>query len=282
MKAAHFSLFRAIFSGVLFAFIASILLIFLADLLYVDKKSVRDVLASEDIRAAFYLTIITSFITTLISVVVATISAYALSRFPFRGSDILDVIVDLLIVLPVLVIGVSLLVFFRMGVLLQETHLFFLQWIGSAIASMGDFFIYTRPGIVLCQFFCSVSFAVRTIKAAFDHIDPRTEQVAMTLGCTRAGAFRRITLPMAKQGIVAGAVLSWARSFGLFGPVAIVAGAVRRKTEVLSTSIYLEISIGRLETALAVSLVMIAAAFIILYGMRRFTGGNVFGLGGRQ
>jgi molybdate transport system permease protein len=87
---------------------------------------------------------------------------------------------------------------------------------------------------------------------------------------------------MARHGIAAGAVLAWARAFGIFGSVAVVAGAVRRKTEVLPTSIFLEISIGRIETALAVSMLMIFVALVILLTMRLATGGNIFGLGNRQ
>ncbi|MFH0919755.1 MAG: ABC transporter permease [Fibrobacterota bacterium] len=275
------SLFRIVSTAVLLTFAASVLVIVIADAAYVDRQSFLEVLQSPDIRAAFLLTLFTSLVTTALCLVVGVLSAYALSRFPLPGNDVVDTFVDLLIILPVLVIGVSLLVVFRMGARLEAADLFLLSSVGSLFSSAGDFFIYTRPGIVLAQFFCSVPFAIRTIKAAFDHIDPRTEQVAMTLGCSRAQAFRRITLPLARQGIVAGGVLAWARAFGLFGPVAIVAGAVRQKTEVLSTSIYLEISIGRLETALSVSLIMFLAAFVILFLMRRLSGGNIFGLGGR-
>jgi molybdate transport system permease protein len=185
--------------------------------------------------------------------------------------------VDLLIAMPVLVIGVSLLVFFRIGSDLSQSGFFLFRWFGQSVAAAGDFFIYSRAGVVLAQFFCAVSYAIRTIKATFDEIDPRTEHVAMTLGCSRACAFRRVTLPLAKHGIIAGTVLSWIRAFGIFGAIIIVGGAVRGKTEVLPTAIYLEISIGRLEVALAVSLVMMAAAGIVLILLRLFSGKSVFG-----
>jgi molybdate transport system permease protein len=279
---SRLSWFRLLVSSVLFAFTAAVLAIVIADAFYVDKASILEVFRSPDVRAAFLLTFWTSIVTTLICLIVGVFSAYALSRFSLPGSDALDTVVDLLIILPVLVIGVSLLVVFRMGARLEEAHLFLLSPLGALLARTGDFFIYNRSGIILSQFFCSIPFAIRTIKAAFDNIDPRTEHVAMTLGCSRSQAFWRITLPLARPGIMAGAVLAWARAFGLFGPVAIVAGAVRQRTEVLSTSIYLEISIGRLETALAISLFMFLAAFLILFLMRRLTGGNIFGLGARQ
>jgi molybdate transport system permease protein len=228
------------------------------------------------------LSLITSVIATAINVLVAVPTAYALSRYPFRGIIVLDVIVDLLIVMPVLVIGVSLLVFFRVGTELDQSSVAPFHWIGQVVAWCGGFFIYSKPGIVLAQFFCSVSYAIRTIKAAFDEIDPRTEQVAMTLGCSRAGAFGRVTLPLAREGILAGTVLAWVRAFGIFGPIVIVAGGVRGKTEVLPTSIYLEISIGRLEAALAISLLMVVAAAAVLLALRVIAGRTIFGTGGAK
>jgi molybdate transport system permease protein len=274
--------FRWVTTGALILFSALVALLFLADLAFVDRKSLWEVFTSSHIRSACVLSLLTSVIATAISVLVAVPTAYALSRYPFRGIIVLDVIVDLLIVMPVLVIGVSLLVFFRIGTDLDQSGVAPLHWIGQAVAWCGGFFIYNKPGIVLAQFFCSASYAIRTIKAAFDEIDPRTEQVAMTLGCSRAGAFRRVTLPLAREGILAGTVLAWVRAFGIFGPIIIVAGGVRDKTEVLPTSIYLEISIGRLEAALAISLLMVVAAAAVLLALRLVAGRTIFGTGGTK
>lgn len=282
MRRRPIAFFRWFTTGVLVLFTLLVVLLVLADIAYVDGSAFREVFASRHIREAFVLSLVSSVLATVISILVAIPAAYALSRYPFRGIIILDTIVDLLIVLPVLVIGVSLLVFFRVGSDLGESNILPFQWLGACVASCGEFFIYTKAGIVLAQFFCAVSYAIRTIKAAFDEIDPRTEQVAMTLGCTRAGAFRRVTLPLAKYGIMAGAVLSWARAFGIFGAIVIVGGAVRGKTEVLPTSIYLEISIGRLEVAIAISLVMMVVAAVVLITMRLFSGKSVFGTGGAR
>lgn len=254
----------------------------LSDIAYINGDSVRETVASRDIQSAIRLTLVTSVITTLLSLIVAIPSAYALSRFPFPGSMVVDVLVDLLIVVPVMVVGVSILVFFRIGTDFAASPFGPVKMLGGVITALGDFFIYQRSGIVLAQFFCAVSFAVRVIKSTFDNIDVRTEQVAMTLGCTPFSAFWHTTLPAAKSGIVAGGVLAWARAFGLFGPISVVAGAVRQKTEVLSTSIFLEISIGRLEVALAISLLMTLIAFILLLGLRLAGGSNVFGMGVRR
>ncbi len=277
-----FPVFRTAVTGVLVLLTSVIGLLLLADIGYVNSGAVLDIMRSPDIRAAFWLSMATSAITTALSVIVAVPCAYALSRFPFRGSLVLDVMIDMLIVIPVLVVGVSLLVFFRTGSLLAASANPAAHVAGMCVAACADFFVYQKAGIVLAQFLCSVPFAVRVIKSTFDSTDPRTEHVALTLGCTRFSAFWRVTLPLAKSGIIAGAVLAWARAFGLFGPISVVAGAVRQRTEVLSTSVFLEISVGKLETALAISLLMAAVAFLVLVLMRVFSGGDLFGAGAQQ
>ena len=241
---------------------------------------------------------------------IAVPSGYALSRYKFRGMMVFDVIIDALIVLPVLVIGISVLVVFRKGMdfvgigdgllidgwaMWEDGGLFgrvgaalvvclgYVLWTaGQLVTWLADQFVHEVPGIVLAMFFCSASYAVRVMKATFDNLDPRTEQVAMTLGCTRAGAFRRVTLPLAKHGLIAAAVLSWARAVGVYGPVMIVAGAVEGKTHVLPTSIYVEISNGQLKSALAISVIMIVMAFVVLFLLKRFTKSSLFGAGGAE
>jgi molybdate transport system permease protein len=102
------------------------------------------------------------------------------------------------------------------------------------------------------------------MRATFDQIDSRREQVALTLGCTRAQAFSRVVLPEAHRGMLTAGTLAWARSLGEFGPLLVFAGATRNKTEVLSTSVYLELSVGDLEAAVAVSMIMVLAAVTVL------------------
>jgi molybdate transport system permease protein len=119
---------------------------------------------------------------------------------------------------------------------------------------------YHVPAVILAQFTVATAFAVRTMRVAFDQIDPRAEQVALTLGCTRSQAFWRVTVPAARRGVLAAATLAWARSIGEFGPVQIFAGATPMKTIVLPTAVYFEAQLGRLSAALAVSLVMVAVS----------------------
>ena len=121
---------------------------------------------------------------------------------------------------------------------------------------------------MLAQFAVATAFAVRTMQVTFDQIDPRAEQVALTLGCSRAAAFWRVTLPAARRGVLAAATIAWARSLGEFGPVQVFAGAVPGRTVVLPTAVYMEQDLGRLHSALTVSLVMIVLAAGVLVVMR--------------
>ena len=178
--------------------------------------------------------------------------------WPFRvkqaGFLLLDTLLDIPIILPPLVIGLSLLILFRIPPF---------KWIDRQVT-------YEIPAVILAQFMVAAAFAVRTMRVTFDQINPRREQVALTLGCNRAQAFRRVVLPQARRGILAAATLAWARALGEFGPILVFAGATRLRTEVLSTTVFLELSIGRLEAAVAVSLLMVAAAILVLVLTRLF------------
>lgn len=90
----------------------------------------------------------------------------------------------------------------------------------------------------------------------------------MTLGCSRGGAVCRVTLPAAWKGMVAAITVAWARSLGEFGPILVLAGATRMKTEVLPTTVWLEMSVGNLEAAVAVSLLMVGFAIVVLVAFR--------------
>jgi len=246
--AASMFLFVVLFVGGLIALIV-------ADVRYTTAEAMLSVLRAREVRAALWLSLWTTSVTVVLGLLFAVPMGYALSRWRFPGHALVDSIVDLPIILPPLVVGLSLLVFFQTAVG---------RWIENHVVAM----VFQRKGIILCQFLTSASFGIRALKLAFDAIDPRIEHVAMTLGCGRAGAFFRVALPMARRGILVGGILIWTRSFGIFGPLMIFGGAVRMRTEVLPTTIYLEPAVGRSEVALAVALLMLALATAALVAVR--------------
>jgi len=254
-----------LFGSCVLAFVAVFVLFFvalvIADITAINLEAVAEVLRSPQIRAATWLSIWTSVVSVILVLIFAIPMGYALSRYRFPGHVLVDSIVDLPIIFPPLIVGLSLLVFFQTPP-------------GRWIEELGLEFVYQKKGIILCQFLVSASFGIRAAKSTFDDIDPRLEHVALTLGCSRAEAFLRVALPMAKNGIIAGAILAWARAFGIFGPLMVFVGAVRMRTEVLPTTIYLEQSIGRIEVAIAVALLMLTLAIIALVSLRMVIGGK--------
>ena len=129
---------------------------------------------------------------------------------------------------------------------------------------------YEIPSVILAQFMVACAFAVRTMRVTFDQIDTRYENVALTLGCTRGQAFWQVVFPQTHRGLLAAATLAWARALGEFGPILIFSGSTRMKTEVLPTTVFLEMTTGNIAGAVAASLVMIVAAMIVLIIARTF------------
>ncbi|MEX0715246.1 MAG: ABC transporter permease [Planctomycetaceae bacterium] len=217
-------------------------------------------LADPNIQYSIKLTLVSCGVTAALSLIVAVPIGYLLSRYRFRGRNLIDAILDIPIVLPPLVVGLSLLILFQFPPFL---------WMRSLV-------VYQIPAVILAQFMVAAAFAVRTMRATFDQIDTRREQVALTLGCTRAQAFFRVALPEAETGILTAGTLAWARALGEFGPLLVFAGTTRGKTEVLSSTVYLELSVGNLSGAVAVSLIMVLCAVLVLvvarvWGTRNLT-----------
>ena len=221
-----------------------------------DFRHFWHALQSPEIRYAIKLSLISCTLTTILSLWVAVPIGYLMARTEFRGKALLDAILDIPIVLPPLVIGLSLLILFQTPV-------------GRAIESVVTV-TYAIPSVILAQFMVAAAFAVRTMRATFEQINPRQEQVAMTLGCSRSQAFSMVVLPEAKRGVLTAASLAWARALGEFGPILIFSGATRLRTEVLPTTVFLELSVGNIEAAVAVSLLMVAAALLVLIVIRSY------------
>jgi molybdate transport system permease protein len=238
------------------AFITFALFLLLSDAIYVDKAAVIQVVRSPFILDALRRSVATSVTATALALLFAIPMGYALSRYAFPGRILADTIVDIPIVFPPLVAGLTLLIFF------SQTS------VGRWIEEEWTRFVFQPKGIVLCQFVVSASFAIRSIKTSFDEVDRRLENVALTLGYTQWGSFWRVSLPLAAPGVMAGGILTWARAFGIFGPLMIFVGSFRGKTEVLSTTIFLEQSVGNLEVALAVALLLILVAAVALLTIR--------------
>lgn len=233
------------------SYVVLILAMLFADAFFTTPGDIFDALRKPEIRYAIVLSMVSCTMTAILCLWVAIPLGYLLSRTEFRGKGIVDTILDIPIVLPPLVIGLSLIILF---------HTAWGRWFQENICAV----TYRIPSIILAQFAVAAAFAVRTMRVTFDQINPRAENVALTLGCSRAQAFWLVLMPEAWRGVLTAFTLSWARSLGEFGPILIFSSSTRFRTEVLPTTVFLELSIGNLEGALAVSLVMIVVAVAVL------------------
>ncbi len=244
--------------GIYIFFIVGLLL---ADTTYTTVQDFKNIFSSREIRFAIRLSLFSCSLTALLSIWVAVPIGYLMSRFDFPGKSFLDAVLDIPIVLPPLVIGLSLLIFFQTS-------------FGKVIESIFPI-TYALPSVILAQFMVACAFAVRVMRSTFEQIDQRQEQVALTLGASRSQSFWLVALPAARHGVLAAGTIAWARALGEFGPILLFSGATRMKTEVLPTTVYLEMSTGNIEAAVAVSLIMVTAAILVLVLVRSFGGGRL-------
>jgi molybdate transport system permease protein len=286
-------LFTALLAAMLVVFLTAALLVLLSNVWYLAQAentegqtgwqvflgSLRD----PEVHFAVRLSVTTALLTMIVSLIFAIPAAYVLSRHHFRGEKLVDTVLDLPIVVPPPVIGMSLLMFFGtpVGALVNRLTPAALVAVLNGILSLatgqriwddGSTWVYTTRGIVMAQFFVACAFGVRAIKATFDTIGVRHEQVARTLGCTKVQAFFKVVLPMAATGLVAGAVMTWARAIAEFGPVLFFSGSTRWKTEVMPIGMFLMYSAAHIEKAVALVIIMILIATVTLLAFKRLGG----------
>lgn len=203
--------------------------------------------------AAVRVSLLVSLIAVAVCLPFGIALGWILARRQFVGKAAVETLVNLPLVLPPVVTGYLLLIAFgRNGVLGAPLD----RWFGLR-------FIFDWKGAALAAGVASFPLMVRSIRLAFTAVDVRMEQAARTLGATRLDAFFTISLPLARNGVIAGCVLAFARSIGEFGATVMIAGNIEGRTRTISLFIY-----NQLETpggfpqcrALVVASIAIAAA----------------------
>ncbi|MDP8936783.1 MAG: ABC transporter permease [Actinomycetota bacterium] len=213
---------------------------------------------SPGIRTALRLSLVCSLWATALSVLFGVPLAWVLARVEFPGRRLLRALSTLPMVLPPVVGGVALLLAFgRQGLLGR----WLFDWFGLRLP-------FTTAGAVLAETFVAMPFLVVPAEAAFRSLDRRYEEAARTLGAGRWTVFRRVTLPLARPALVAGTVLCWARALGEFGATITFAGNTPGRTSTLPLQVYVLLESGRLEAAVALSLVLLAVSVAVLVALR--------------
>jgi molybdate transport system permease protein len=257
LKESNFRILTLAFVLILASFIVALLV---GIVTHTTPKALIASIFSDEIRFAVRLSIVTSVISTILCIIVSVPAAYALARYHFPGKNLLNTILDVPLALPPLVAGVGLLILFG-------TTSF-----GKSLAEAGIKFVFTPLGIVLAQFFVNMPFMFRVLRSTFQGINPRYEYVAQTLGSTEAEAFLKVTLPMAKNGLMAGSIITWCRGIGEFGAALMVAGSTRMQTETLPISLYLNMSTGELAMAIAAATILIVISLVALFIFEKLSG----------
>lgn len=259
-------------TSVLAALAASLLLLFLlapiGELIVEGAvPGIRQLATDAELRAALALTGLTATIATLLGVVTGTPLAYLLARHNFRGRGLLSAVLDLPLVIPHPVAGIALLLVFGRQ-----------SAVGGVLLSAGLRVVGTPIGIVCAMLFVSVPLYVSGAREAFARVDPRFESVARTLGDGAWSVFRRITLPLAGRGILAAAVVMWARAVSEFGAIVIL--TYNPKTVgVLS---YDRFTTYGLREAIPVAAVLVLIALLPLALLRTLRGDRLTNAGGNR
>ena len=222
-----------------------------------DWAGLADQLGSEQLRMALRLSLVTSTAAMLVCLLLGLPLAWLLARVDFHGRGLLRALVTVPLVLPPVVAGVALRTAFgRTGV------------IGEPLLELtGLAFPFTVWGVVLAHVFVSMPFVVIAIEGALRSADKEYDAAAATLGASRWTAFRRVTVPLALPGILAGMVLGWARSLGEFGATITFNGNYPGTTQTMPTLIYVTRQSDQ-DAALAASLVMLGVSITVLLLLR--------------
>lgn len=227
-------------------------------LYFYDARLFFEIISSKRALFSIRLSLFTATFATFLSVCIAIPSAYALSRYRFFGSTLIDTILELPMIISPVALGAVLLIFFNTPV-------------GDFIQEKVVHFVFTVNGILLAQFITTLGISIRLIKAAMDEIPYRYEEAARTLGASPARAFFTVTLPLSKNGIIAASILTWAKALGEFGATITIAGSMAMKTETIPIAIFMRLATADIEGTVVLVLILISIGFLTLYGVRILT-----------
>jgi molybdate transport system permease protein len=215
-----------------------------------------DALLEPEALMAMRLSLVCSVAATALSVALGLPLAWVQARGRFPGRSLLRALTLLPVVLPPVVGGVALLtVFGRRGL------------IGQWLDPLGIRLPFTTAGAILAETFVAMPFFVLSMEGVLSNLDRRLEDAARTLGATRWTVFRRVTVPLVRPSVAAGAVLCWARALGEFGATITFAGNFPGRTQTIPLAVYVELE-RRPEAGIALSLVLLAVSLTVLVLLR--------------
>jgi molybdate transport system permease protein len=212
---------------------------------------------STPVLQALWLTCVASVATVVLCLVLGTPLAWLLARVEFRGSSWLRAAVLVPLVLPPVVAGVALITALgRTGLVGRWLY----EWFGLTLP-------YTTLAVVIAHTFVSIPFYVLSVEGALRASGQQLDLVAATLGADRWTTFRRVSLPLALPGVVAGAALAWARSLGEFGATITFAGNYPGTTQTMPSKIYTALQ-AEPDVARTLSMILLVVSVAVLVLLR--------------
>lgn len=243
--------------GVTLTILGVVVLIPLASLVvFTAQMSFSDIIKTitrDRVLASFRVSLLTSFIASLINAVMGVILAWVLVRYRFPFKWLLDGMIELPFALPTAVAGISL------TSLTADTGL-----IGKLFANFGIRIAYTRVGITVALIFIGIPFVVRAVQPVLEKLDSSYEEAACVLGASRTKTFFKVILPEILPAALTGFGLAFGRCIGEYGSVVFIAGNKPFETEITPLIIMSELQEYDYPSATAIALVMLIISFAIL------------------
>ncbi|MGM9617364.1 sulfate ABC transporter permease subunit CysT [Butyricicoccus sp.] len=209
---------------------------------------------SARVLASYKVSFTTALTASLINAVMGLIIAWVLVRYDFPGKRIMDGMIEIPFALPTAVAGISL------------THMTVDSgWVGQLFGRFGIEIAYTRIGITVALVFIGIPFVVRSVQPVLEKVDPQYEEAASMLGAEKSYTFFRVILPEILPSLIAGFTMAFARCLGEYGSVVFIAGNMPFETEITPLLIMSQLQEYDYASATSIALVMLAAAFLILF-----------------
>ncbi len=210
-------------------------------------------LSAPDAVHALKLTLLLAIGATVFNAVLGILVAHVLVRDSFRGRRFLDGLIDLpFAVSPVIAGFMIILLFGRDG------------WLTPLADAIGIKFVFSLPGMFLATAFVSLPFTIREVMPVLEQHGHDQEDAALTMGASPWQAFRRVTLPGIRWGVLYGISLTFARAIGEFGSLVLITGNLPFKTEVASVFLFGQIESDNTAGAASVSVVLLVLSFLLL------------------
>ena len=219
------------------------------------------------IWSALQLSFLIVLCATIIVGVLGLALAFLLAKRQFFGKELLDAILTMPLVLPPTVTGYYLIILLGRRGLIGS---FIYNWTGWT-------FVFTWQGAVIAAVIVSLPLMIRASRASIESVNPNYEIASYTLGKSELETFFRITLPLARRGIFAGLILSFARALGEFGATLMIAGNIPGKTQTMPLAIYEAVASGDDRRAQILALILTAISILAVYLTNKFSRSYIYG-----